>query len=176
MTPLRLDLAPRVRHVWVIGLLVAAAALVLADSIWLVLRTNDELSTAQLAQSERRQNVGAAAPSRGLATTSAETSRGLVEAEQVAQRLAQPWDPLFQAIEGATTNRVALLAVEPDVSRSTVAIAGEAADHKAVIEFMHRLNGNGRFQGAHLLRHELRGDDPQRPIVFTLQVQWRPQP
>lgn len=173
MRPMRLELAPRADRSWPVWLAVAAAAFVAADSMWQSARARDDLAAAQSTQAERRVDVGAAAPSPALAVTNPDTARGVREAEQVARRLAQPWDPLFQAIEAATTNRVALLAVEPDAARATVAISGEAADHKAVIEYLDRLSAAGRLHGAHLLRHELRVDDPLRPIAFTLQAQWR---
>lgn len=173
MRLLQLELAPRAQRPWLLGLSLAAAAFVAVDTLWQAQRLRDDLAAAQAAQAERRLNVGAAAPSPALALSNPELARGIREAEQVVQRLAQPWDTLFQAIEAATTPRVALLAVEPDTASTTVAISGEAADHKAVIEYLHRLGAEGRFHGVHLLRHELRSDDPQRPIAFTLQAQWR---
>src|SRR5438105_378140 len=47
-------------------------------------------------------------------------------ARDTVRRLAMPWDSLFRALEASQTDRVALLAVEPDVENRAVTVSGEA--------------------------------------------------
>lgn len=94
-------------------------------------------------------------------------------AEQVVQRLSLPWDELFAAIESASGDRIALLGVEPDSQRGEVRLTGEAADYKALLAYLGRLSQPGRLSGVHLVRHEIKADDPQRPLTFIVAAGWR---
>lgn len=101
------------------------------------------------------------------------TRRELDAARRVLQDLVLPWGALFRSVEAAVGNQAALLSIEPDAARGQVRITGEARDYAAVIELMRRLESGGTLSGIHLISHEMRSDQPQRPVHFALVGYWR---
>ena len=104
------------------------------------------------------------------------TKRELDAARRIYQELALPWGPLFRAVESATGPQAALLSIEPDAARGLVRITGEVKDYPSVIEFMRRLEATGVLERAHLVSHEVREDQAQRPTFFALVAYWRANP
>lgn len=94
-------------------------------------------------------------------------------ARDTLRLLATPWESLFQALEAAKTDRVALLAIEPNVESRTVTITGEARDYLGALTYVARLADEPRLTRVHLVRHELRRNTPQRQIAFTVSASWR---
>lgn len=107
-------------------------------------------------------------------TPSRETALELKAANEVLDQLTMPWDALFADIEAAVTADVALLSVQPDARNRTVAIAGEGRDLNAVLTFLARLDASPVMADTHLLSHEIKVDDRNRPMAFTLQARWTP--
>ena len=100
----------------------------------------------------------------------------LREADGVARALLLPWDSLFRTLEQSADERVALLALQPDARKREIAITGEARDYDAVLAFVTRLESRHTLRDVHLVRHELREDDPQRPLAFSILASWEPAP
>lgn len=94
-------------------------------------------------------------------------------ARDTIQRLATPWSPLFRALEGASTERVALLSIEPSADSRTVTVTGEARDYLATLTYLARLEEQDLLKRVHLVRHDTRRDAPRRPIAFTISATWR---
>ena len=103
---------------------------------------------------------------------SAEQAQELKSANAVLDQLAAPWDNLFADIEGAAIADVALLGVQPDPRGRVVNLEGEARDLKALLTFLARLETAPALTDAHLTRHEIRQNDPNRPLVFTIRARW----
>lgn len=99
-----------------------------------------------------------------------ETARGVI------RRLSLPWDALFRAMETAAFENVALLGVQPDAQQSSVNLAGEARAYADVLTYMSRLERSGALTNVRLLSHEIRRDDPQRPVAFTVAARWKTEP
>jgi Tfp pilus assembly protein PilN len=95
-------------------------------------------------------------------------------ANAVLDQLAAPWDKLFADIEAATIADVALLGVQPDPRGRLVNLEGEARDLKALLTFLARLEAAPALTDAHLTRHEIRANDANRPLVFTIRARWNP--
>jgi len=100
----------------------------------------------------------------------------LVYANAVVQNLALPWDMLFRTVEGTGNVPVALLAVQPDPQKRMVRISGEAKDYAAVLTYLARLDGSDTLRNVHLLSHQLKQDDPQHPLLFTIAASWKAEP
>jgi hypothetical protein len=85
-------------------------------------------------------------------------------------RLSTPWERLFQALEGAQTERVALLSIEPDAAGRTVTVSGEAKDYLAALTYVARLAEQPSLTRVHLVRHETarRG-----ALTFTVSAAWK---
>lgn len=171
MTPPALDLefAPR-RARWPAWLLLAAGLAVAADVTltWSELRS--EARTLEQPRGARRPAASNKAP------LPEAVQREFDAARQALQELALPWEALFQAIEGATSNDTALLAIEPDPGKRALRIGGEARDFPAVLGYVERLAAQPVLAGVHLVTHQVREDVAERPVQFTLLATWRAQP
>jgi Tfp pilus assembly protein PilN len=97
-------------------------------------------------------------------------------ANQVVQQMTLPWDRLFRELEASASKEVALLAVQPDVAGRQVRISGEAKSFKAMLDYSRRLGQTEMLGEVVLLGHEVRSQDPQRPVAFSLSAGWSERP
>jgi Tfp pilus assembly protein PilN len=97
-------------------------------------------------------------------------------ANQVMQQMTLPWDRLFRELEASASKEVALLAVQPDPASRHVRISGEAKSFKAMLEYARRLGRTDMLREVVLLGHEVKSQDPQRPVAFSLMARWSEQP
>lgn len=93
-------------------------------------------------------------------------------ANGVIERMIVPWDRLLDQLESAVGNEIALLSIQPDAANGLVRINGEARDFKAMLEYARRLDGTDVLAGTMLLSHEVKTQDPQKPVVFALSANW----
>jgi hypothetical protein len=100
-------------------------------------------------------------------------SEALQRANVVAVELARPWDRTFSALEAADQPGVAVLAIDPDPRRDEVRIIAESKTLAGMLGYVDLLRGQSAFGQVALQQHEVRMDDPGRPIRFTLLAQWR---
>lgn len=90
-------------------------------------------------------------------------------------QLNLPWRGLHDAVKAATPPSVALLALEPDARRRTLRITAEARGSDEMLAYVERMQKLDWFAGVALTRHEINDQDPNRPIRFQIDAQWRPQ-
>ncbi len=88
-------------------------------------------------------------------------------------QLNLPWRALHDAVEAGTPASVALLALEPDARRHSVRITAEAKSSDDMIAYVEQLQKQEWFSTVVLARHEINEQDPNRPIRFQLDAQWR---
>jgi Fimbrial assembly protein (PilN) len=100
----------------------------------------------------------------------------IVFARDTVVRLSLPWDRLFQMLESAKTDEVALLAIEPDAEHRTVTISGEAKDYLAVLSYTASLGAQKALRRVHLVRHEPQRGATQRSVAFTISAAWTEEP
>lgn len=105
---------------------------------------------------------------RGKKTSSEE----LAAARDAVERLTLPWNALFGALEGAASDQVALLAIEPDPKAGTVTISGDSKDYLAALTYVLELRRAPALSRVELVRHELKSKDPQRPVSFSISATW----
>jgi hypothetical protein len=101
------------------------------------------------------------------------------EAAHIASQLGTPWTPLLAELESAShdsASDIALLSVEPDESKHLVRVTGESRDLSRVLAYVGRLQSSTLLRYPMLESHEVRSDDPQRPVRFALSAEWRQQP
>jgi hypothetical protein len=99
-----------------------------------------------------------------------------VSAERAAQDLATPWTLLLAELEQASKDsqgQVALLGVEPDHAKHSVRVTAEARTLELALNYVQRLQSSRSLEYPMLDRHEIRADDPQRPVRFELTGQWK---
>ena len=170
MQPESLDFKPERGRRWPGVLLVLAIGAALAVG-FSYRALNDELALQQGALSRANRD-------RPHRMTAAEGGKPeLLEARMkyarlVLHRLSLPWDGLFQVLEGATTDRVGLLALQPDWENGVINITAEAKEFSDMLTYVARLGETKSFSRIHLRHHEIDQNDPQRPIRFTLSARW----
>jgi len=67
---------------------------------------------------------------------------------------------------------VALLAIEPDTKSGTVKISGDSKDYLAALGYVLNLSRADTLSHVQLVRHEVRQNDPQRPVSFSISAAW----
>ena len=98
--------------------------------------------------------------------------KDFAEAQQIVARLSTPWNEFFAGLEAKNPEDVAILVIEPDVKSSLLNLQGEAKDYVAVLNFITQLRETKPFSKVFLLHHEIKPDDPQHPVSFTLSLHW----
>jgi len=116
--------------------------------------------TQALAQ-QRTQPVGTLAPEQVTAINRA------------VRRLNVPWRDLFDTLEQATPQTVALLSLEPNADRSVLKLSAEAATVDDMIEYVQRLKSRPEIESVHLSKHQVDAKDPYHPVRFSLALNWR---
>jgi hypothetical protein len=114
----------------------------------------------------------AAAPAgrtkRGAKTPAPEHDSGFVE-------LVVPWSELLSALETASRDsagKIALLGLEPDRVKRRVRITAQARTLEDALGYVNRLATLDVVRSPMLDSHEVRVDDPERPIQFQVSADW----
>lgn len=96
----------------------------------------------------------------------------LTRAHDIIEKIAVPWEELFKAVETVESERIALLALEPDAKAGTLSLGGEARDYPALLTYVARLEQAKPLHDVNLMRHEIRHDDPGHAVAFTITARW----
>lgn len=180
MKKVAIDFAPRglVRSVfrtsrpaWALVLLAIAAACALGAARIRVQRLQWEVDLLR-AQSQARTPAPAPAPVAVAARTRVPEAQAAAVNAAVLQ-LNLPWRALHDAVQAGTPANIALLALEPDAKKNTVRITAEARSSDDMIAYVEQLQKVDWFSTVILARHEVNEQDPNRPIRFQLDAQWR---
>jgi hypothetical protein len=172
--PVNVDFVGRRARVTAVGsvlLLLGVAAASAAAFEYRLLEARRAGLELKLAAASRRthQDPGEAARSAGLSA----------EAGRVAAELGTPWTRLLAEFEAAsrdTAGTVAVLSIEPDHAKHSVRVSGESRDLPLTLAYVQRLQRSTLLRYAMLESHEVRNDDPQRPVRFALTAQWQEAP
>jgi Tfp pilus assembly protein PilN len=88
-------------------------------------------------------------------------------------QLNVPWRELEDALATATPANIALLALDPDARKRILKITAEARNSDDMVGYVQVLKQQEFFSGATLVRHEIEVQDPNKPIRFQVEAQWR---
>lgn len=94
------------------------------------------------------------------------------KANAVMSELDLPWEALFNSVEHAASEDVALLSFQPNAVGRTMRIGGEAKNIPAMLDFVGALEREPALEDAYLLKYEIKRDDPQGPVIFSLTASW----
>ena len=119
-------------------------------------------SRAQMAKSQARRAVPAAKVS----------PEEVAAVRETVNRIGLPWGKLFGALEGAANDQVALLGIEPDPKAGTVLISGDSKNYLAALSYVLNLSQAEALTRVQLVRHEVKGNDPQGPVHFSVSAAW----
>lgn len=129
-----------------------------------------ELRRALAADEARLARAGKGEPRQGAAGRVA--AEDLAAAREAVQRLTLPWGTLFAALEGAASDQVALLAIEPDARSGKLTLTGDGKDYLAALTYVLNLRRAEGLAEVELVRHEQKSKDPQRPVHFSVSASW----
>ncbi len=101
-----------------------------------------------------------------------EIQKEIAQANAVLDQLNLPWEALFDSIEQAATEDIALLSLQPNVSNRTMRLSGEAKSMAELLDFVEALERELVFENVHLLNYKIKQENPHRPIIFLLNAVW----
>ena len=167
LPPLGLEYQLRPRSRWAAWSLLLLAVAYTADVGWSYLKVKDALAarTAELASLPKPRQIERYEP-RNL-------ENELAFARATIHKIALPWNELFKALSTSNVEGVDLLSVEPEIDSGTVRVIAEAKDLTAMLTYLSRLESNKYFRSVRVTRHEIKGNDPRRPVLFTVVASWR---
>lgn len=172
MRPVDLDFrrcAPQ--SAWAGWVLLAVAVALMADVAISYSRARDAVidREARLAKLGSLKGAARAAMNPARAVSPEE----IAFARETIRRISTPWRNLFGALESTAASDISLLSIEPDPDAGTVLISGESKDYLAVLNYVSRLEGAKTLRQVELARHEIRQNDPQRAVAFSISASWR---
>jgi Tfp pilus assembly protein PilN len=94
------------------------------------------------------------------------------ESNRVTRQLGLPWNDLFSAIESTPREHVDILSIQPDAEQASVTISAEAKEASDIAPFVYALGESDVLKEAHLVSHQVKTQDPQKPISFTITATW----
>ncbi len=154
--------------------------LLVIGAAWLVQVVNSEralsgqidLAAARQQVMARHSKIKAAAP-----PLDAEALQQQIrQANAILQQLALPWDALFQTLEATRDQDIALLSIQPDAAKQSVRIGGEAKNLDTLLAYITRLEQGRVLDHVYLTSHEVRTQDAEQPVRFSLAAHWAVQP
>jgi hypothetical protein len=173
---LRLEFAPGARPPLRTGsvMLVLSAVLLAATSIELALIWSDNTRQARALDALDTRRSDAAAWRRApLDPAEAARTRAM---RQVAHHLAVPWADLLETLESAPVESVALLSVEPSVSKRSVRLTAETRNAQNMLAYLSALQRDARLNSVVLVSHQVQLQSPGTPVRFQIQAGWGAMP
>ncbi len=103
---------------------------------------------------------------------SQEIRKEIIKANAILDQINLPWETLFDSIEHAATEEIALLSLQPNIANQSLRISGEAKNMSELLDFVEALERELIFENVHLLNYKIKQDNPHRPIIFLLTAAW----
>jgi len=88
-------------------------------------------------------------------------------------QLNLPWNALFDALEGATPQSIAVLSIEPDALRHSVRGIAEAKDSEEMVHYIEQLKKQSLFTNVFITMHDINQMDPNKPMRFQFEAYWK---
>lgn len=179
MKTMHIDFAPRslrrtLFHLHPAALAAGLVGLVLCTSAaltgWQLLQQQHEREH-QLEHARARQAALSAAPAPVAKVAIPEAQAAFINA--AIMQLNLPWRELQDAVAAATPQNVALLALEPDARKHVLKLTAEARSSDDMVGYIEQLKEQELFSSVVLTRHEINDQDPNRPLRFQIEAEWR---
>jgi len=100
--------------------------------------------------------------------TITEQSGGNSAEDQVKLRLAFSWQPVFVALESATSQKISLLSIDCTGLPGSIHLAAEARNLADALDYVGRLNRSTNSWQAELIRYQTKENDPEHPVGFEI--------
>ncbi|MCH8621744.1 PilN domain-containing protein [Undibacterium sp. TS12] len=96
-----------------------------------------------------------------------------VAVNQAIAKLNIPWTDLLDALEQASTDKVAILQITPNAQKMNVKLMAEAKNSDDMIAYVETLKQQKMFVSVILEKHEINEQDPNKPYRFQIEMLWR---
>jgi hypothetical protein len=151
---------------------IALALLGVAAAAWSVSNLQAARATGaglalQIAALERARPHQAAKPA-----VQADSAAHIAQT-RIASQLAYSWQPAFDALAAARSKKIALLSLEAVQSKAQLKLVAEARQLADAVAYIDALQQQPGIKRAALIQHELRADDAQKPVRFSVLVELR---
>jgi Tfp pilus assembly protein PilN len=171
---LNLDFAPNPRRVPRAGalMLFVAGSVLVAGALELstVVAANTRLADT-LAAVDARRGAAAEVSGKTIAPDPGEAAR-VRAVRQVSQNLMTPWADLLESLESVPVQTVAVLSIEPSVSKHTIRITAEARTAPDMLAYLGALQREPRLSSVVLMSHQVQVQAPGAPVRFQLRATW----
>ena len=156
------------------ALLLLASLGSLAAVAWQTWETRQQIRSVQNAAMALRLQRGQAARQAAPTGKQVLTVQQNRDWNQMTRQLNTPWPAILDALETATPEAVALVAIEPDPHHGSVRLQVEAKTLDALLVYAETLKAASPFQEVVLLKHETNEQDATRPVRLSLDARLRP--
>ena len=127
--------------------------------------------SAEAALQRAQRELTPSAPA-ALALSDKQMSADWARAAKTAQELAAPWPELFEILEGAADQPLALLSLELDGARRNLVLTGEARNYAALLDFLRYLQSQSLLGAVALHTHQTNQLDHDKPVRFRITARW----
>lgn len=173
MKRLNLDFKRQAPRIGIAGvMLLAAGVAVAALMAMLASDLRDRIGAAEQKVTRLEKEGSRRVAQRGQSANGAALQLEVRQANEILHQLALPWHGLFKAIESSNEKEVALLAVQPDMQRRVLRLSGEARNFDALLAYVARLEKNEALSQVYITQHEIRSQEPEKPVRFALVANW----
>jgi hypothetical protein len=175
MRPLDLDYVPPPAWANRAGLTILLAAVLVAGGMpVLYVYYADQKEALQARHRQLQRSQQSVAGNNSLSGAAMQEAQARIRrANEVIGQLDLPWGSLFEAVEGAGHETVALLGIQPDAQKRTVSLAAEARDMSSAVAYVKRLGREAILSETHIVNHQVQDQDPDKPLRFSVQAVWR---
>lgn len=98
-------------------------------------------------------------------------TRGDEVRQRVAAQLAYTWQPAFDTLAAARSNKIALVSLDAVQAKSQVKLVAEARKLADAVEFVDALQQQPGVKRAALFQHEVQRAPKEHPVRFTVVVE-----
>jgi Tfp pilus assembly protein PilN len=152
--------------VLVVGLLLLAAAL-----FWHARLVEPGIAEAEQEVARLQKELTAREPV-ALNLSDAQLSAEWQKALAINQRLGAPWQKLLAMLESYVDEPVALLSIDPDLTKKDLLLTGEARNLEALLDYMRFLKRQSMLTDVTLQSHQVNKQDRDRPVRFRISATW----
>jgi Tfp pilus assembly protein PilN len=151
-------------------LAVGALALV-ATLYWHVRIVEPGIAEAAQEVARLQKELAAREPA-ALKLSDAQLAAEWQKALTINQRLGAPWQKLLAMLESYVDEPVALLSIDPDLTKKDLLLTGEARNLDALLDYVRFLKRQNMLTDVTLQSHQVNKQDRDRPVRFRISATW----
>lgn len=164
MAKLDFDFHARAARPGIFSLALLLAGVIAAGWSWQAWQSAHDTQAGlklQIAALEQTQPRKAAKPA----------TRGDEARQRIAAQLAYAWQPAFDTLAAARSNKIALVSLDAVQAKSQVKVVAEARKLADAVEFVDALQQQPGVRRAALFQHEVQRAPKEHPVRFTVVVE-----